>query len=121
MRWQSSVAKMTPPPAAPLATSSRTCSVVVESYAGGSWQHQRKLEVGLFGRADGKPSHESEICVGMDHHPELANVEIECLVLVQDVNEGMGDSLEHDRHASRGGRETLLRKCSISRRVAATP
>ena len=44
---------------------------------------QQDLAVGLAGDVDGQPAHEAEVDVGVDLEAELADVEVERLVLVE--------------------------------------
>ena len=66
---------------------------------GRPWDHQNELDVGLVGKVEGEKAHRAEVGVGVDDHPELAHVEVERLVLVEDVDEGVADSIGHGRHA----------------------
>ena len=61
--------------------------------------HQDELDVGLVGKVDSEKAHRAEVGVGVHDHPELAHVEVERLVLVEDVYEGVADSIGHGRHA----------------------
>src|SRR5437763_265651 len=45
--------------------------------------------VGLGREGHGQPAHGAEVRVGVDDHSELADVEVERLVLVEDMYEGM--------------------------------
>jgi hypothetical protein len=61
--------------------------------------HQAELDVRLLGQVHGEKAHDAEVRVGVHDHPELADVELEGLVLIEYVDEGVADSLEHGRHA----------------------
>ena len=45
---------------------------------------EQDLAVGIAGDADGQPAHEAQVDVGVDLEAELADVEVEGLVLVED-------------------------------------
>ncbi len=98
MPRQSSVSKIRPPPAAPLVTSSRISRGGGVVVGGRTRDHQDQLDVGLVGEVHRQETHHAQVGVGVDDHPELADVEVERLVLVENVNEGVADSLEHVRH-----------------------
>src|SRR4051795_6857903 len=99
----SGVVKIAARPVAPLVTSSRTCSAVASSWAGGPGTSSRSSRagspgalagrqpvqpqaraVGLAGDVDGEPAHEAHVDVGVDLEAELADVEVQRLVLVED-------------------------------------
>jgi hypothetical protein len=67
------------------------------------------LEVSLVGVRDGEPAHEAEIGIRVDDHPELSDVELERLVLVQNVDEGARSPLEHEG-ADAARRSTSLKE-----------
>ena len=78
------------PPDAPLVTISRTALVVSGSYTGGLGVSE-DLAGGVAGHADGQPTHEAQVDVGGDLEAELADVEVECRVLVEDEDLGDGE------------------------------
>ena len=82
----SSVVKKRWPPVRPLVSRSRTCSVVSGSIMGGPGLLQQDLAVGLAGHVDGEEAHEAEVDVTGDLETELADVEVERLVLVEHVD-----------------------------------
>jgi hypothetical protein len=47
--------------------------------------------VGLVGEIDRQPAHEAEVGVGVQLEPELADVEVERLVLIEHVDLCMSD------------------------------
>jgi len=75
-----------------------------------AWKHQTQLEIGLLRERDCEPAHEAEVGVDVDDHSELADIEAERLVLVEYVDEGVGDSLEHGPKLTAAG----ARRFSVS-------
>src|SRR3712207_5021834 len=63
---------------------------------------QQDCAVGLARQVDGQPPHGAEVHVGLHLEPELADVEVERLVLVGDVDLGDGDGGQHGRDAREG-------------------
>jgi hypothetical protein len=47
---------------------------------------KQELVLGISGDVDGQPAHEAEVGVGVHLEAELADVEVERLVLIEDVN-----------------------------------
>ena len=80
---------------------------------------QEQLVLGMAGDVDREPAHEAEIGVGVHLEAELADIEVERLVLVEDVNLRMGDVLDHAGEASPRERRPLLQNCSIA--ASSTP
>src|SRR5438105_5382043 len=56
---------------------------------------QQDLPVMIARHADREPAHEAEILVGIDLEAQLADVEVECLVLVENVERRNRESVEH--------------------------
>ncbi|GAA3051091.1 hypothetical protein GCM10020000_35320 [Streptomyces olivoverticillatus] len=73
---------------------------------------QQDLAARLTGHVDGQPPHEAQIGVGVDLQAELADVEVEGLVLVEDVYLRVRDGVEHALRLWRAQRRKLLRNCS---------
>jgi hypothetical protein len=72
---QSSVAKITPPPAP-------FCHKLADLRGGGvvigrrSWDHQGQLNIGLVGEVHRQPAHDAKVGIGVDDNPELADVHV---------------------------------------------
>src|SRR5205823_3787268 len=56
---------------------------------------QQNLAVAIARHADGQPAHETEVLVRIDLEAELADIEVERLVLVENVKRRNCESVEH--------------------------
>ena len=78
----------TRPPSAPLVISSRSCSAVASSCSGGPGCSSEISVARVAGDADGQPAVVALLDVVALLEPELVDVEVERLVLVEDVDRG---------------------------------
>src|SRR5262245_40368236 len=88
---------------------------------GGAVVHRRRaglleqdLAPGVAGDVDGQPAHEAEVLVGVDLEAELADVEVQRLVLVEDEEGVESRGLEHALEATRRRLVSLLQNCCLA-------
>src|SRR5262245_38677316 len=70
--------------------------------------------VGLTREVHGQPPHEAEVGVCVQLEAELADVEVERLVLIEHIDLCMSDLVWHEAQANPGGAPSLLQNCSVS-------
>src|SRR6476659_2123404 len=75
---------------------------------------QQQLPVGLTREVNRQPAHETEIGVGVQLEPQLPDIEVERLVLVEHVNLCMSDRVWHEGEANARAVPWLLQNCSVS-------
>src|SRR5688572_25235755 len=75
---------------------------------------EQQLAVGLAGEVDREPAHEAEVGVGVDLEAELADVEVDRLVLIEHVDLCVSEFVWHGRDATPRAPAWLLQNCSVS-------
>src|SRR5207302_8294716 len=79
--------------------------------------HEHELDVRLIGEFDREPAHRAEVGVRGYDHAELADVEVERLVLVEYVDEGVTDSVGHGSKVGKSRPERFSKAAVFRLRV----